>query len=138
MNKRIWKRFAAILLTACLLSGCGLPELKDMFRMEEDSDRFQAEDDDTGEENETVENTSEEISGEVFVAAKSSRPALLNRDAVKEIDTASPAVLPYAVEPDLSNIDNLWQVYLNDEMAEKLVKNGFVVSGNAGAEFFEQ
>ena len=45
MNKRIWKRFAAILLTACLLSGCGLPELKDMFRMEEDSDRFQAEDD---------------------------------------------------------------------------------------------
>lgn len=49
----------------------------------------------------------------------------------------TPCVEPYTVEPDLSNIDNLWQFYLSDENADKLVQNGFVVYGYAGREFFE-
>ncbi|MCH5258228.1 MAG: DUF3160 domain-containing protein [Lachnospiraceae bacterium] len=48
-----------------------------------------------------------------------------------------PCVEPYAVESDLSNIDNLWQFYLTDEVADKLARNGFVVYGHAGREFFE-
>lgn len=43
----------------------------------------------------------------------------------------------YTVEADLSNIDNLWQYYLNDEIKDKLVQNYFVVCGDAGNEFFE-
>ena len=43
----------------------------------------------------------------------------------------------YMVEPDLSNMDNLWQYYLEDEMKEKLAQNYFVVCGDAGNEFFE-
>lgn len=49
----------------------------------------------------------------------------------------TPCVEPYAVESDLSNIDNLWQFYLTDEVADKLARNGFVVYGYAGREFFE-
>lgn len=51
--------------------------------------------------------------------------------------SVTPSVEPYTVEPDLSNIDNLWQFYLEDEVQEKLVQNGFVVCGDAGNEFFE-
>lgn len=43
----------------------------------------------------------------------------------------------YTVEADLSNIDNLWQYYLEDDIKDKLAQNYFVVCGNAGDEFFE-
>lgn len=69
------------------------------------------------------------------------RPQLVTPSASDAADLASlgvtPCVEPYTVEPDLSNIDNLWQFYLDDEVKEKLVENGFVVFGNAGREFFQ-
>ena len=49
----------------------------------------------------------------------------------------TPGVEPYTVEPDLSNIDNLWQFYLDDAMKEMLAENGFVVRGAAEREFFQ-
>lgn len=49
----------------------------------------------------------------------------------------TPGVEPYTVEPDLSNIDNLWQFYLDDAMKEMLAENGFVVCGAAEREFFQ-
>lgn len=52
--------------------------------------------------------------------------------------SVTPSVEPYTVEPDLSNVDNLWQFYLTDEVQEKLAQNGFVVCGEAGSEFFNQ
>lgn len=60
-------------------------------------------------------------------------------DAVYKTRNAyvTPCVEPYAVESDLSNVDNLWQFYLTDEVADKLARNGFVVYGYAGREFFE-
>ena len=49
----------------------------------------------------------------------------------------TPCVEPYTVEPDLSNIDNLWQCdYLNDEQKAMLAENGFMVYGRNN-EFFE-
>lgn len=69
------------------------------------------------------------------------RPQLVTPSASDAADLAAlgvtPCVEPYTVEPDLSNIDNLWQFYLDDEVKEKLVENGFVVFGNAGREFFQ-
>lgn len=106
--------------------------------MEDSSDRFQSEEDEADEDDEAGAETEEVPSGEVLAPSESSRPMLLNLEAMEETDMVSPNVAPYAVEPDLSNIDNLWQVYLSDEAAEKLAENGFVVSGSAGAEFFEQ
>ena len=48
-----------------------------------------------------------------------------------------PCVEQYAVMPDLSNIDNLWQFYLGDDILAKLAQNGFVVTSNSDNEFFE-
>lgn len=58
-------------------------------------------------------------------------------ETIEEIGV-TPCVAPYTVEPDLSNIDNLWQFYYDDDVREKLVKNGFVVREGGGSEFFEQ
>lgn len=143
MKKKIWRQLLAAMIAVCLLTGCGLANLKDMFRMNEDSDRFQTEEDEededgVDEDSESEAETEEMLSDDVAEQAVNSRPMLLSLNAMKEEDMVSPNVAPYTVEPDLSNIDNLWQVYLSDEATEKLVKNGFVVSGSGGAEFFEQ
>ena len=69
------------------------------------------------------------------------RPQLVTPSASDAADLealgVTPCVEPYTVEPDLSNIDNLWQFYLDDAVKEKLVENGFVVFGNAEREFFQ-
>ncbi|MDE7477243.1 MAG: DUF3160 domain-containing protein, partial [Lachnospiraceae bacterium] len=67
-------------------------------------------------------------------------PMLIQTAVQKEAGTITPSVEPYTVDADLGNVENLWQFYAlqqNKEMADKLAKNGFVVSGNAGTEFFE-
>ena len=65
------------------------------------------------------------------------RPSLAGNVETGDENSVAPCVEPYTVMPDLSNVDNLWQFYLEDGMAEKLAQNGFVVSGSAGGEFFE-
>ncbi len=57
--------------------------------------------------------------------------------AANEDIGVTPCVAPYTIEPDLGNIDNLYQFYLDDDQREKLAQNGFVVFGDAGREFFE-
>ncbi len=66
-----------------------------------------------------------------------SRPMLIKYSIDREDDTVIPCVEKYEISPDLSNIYNQNKFYLQDEMADMLVKNGFVVFGNAGSEFFE-
>ncbi len=56
---------------------------------------------------------------------------------MRDTDMA-PCVEPYSIAPDLGNVDNLWQFYLEDGMKDKLAQNGFVVCGNAGNEFYEE
>lgn len=64
-------------------------------------------------------------------------PFAVKNAAADEDIGVTPCVEPYTIAPDLSNIDNLYQFYLDDEQREKLSQNGFVVSGDAGREFFE-
>ncbi len=67
------------------------------------------------------------------------RPQLLAGTGSADLEQLgiTPCVEPYTVEPDLSNIDNLWQFYLYDEVKEKLAENGFVVFGAGEREFFQ-
>lgn len=67
----------------------------------------------------------------------SGRPMLIKTAAPGDEVSAQASVDPYAVQPDLSNIDNLWQFYLGDARISKLVQNGFVVDSSGGSEFFE-
>lgn len=49
----------------------------------------------------------------------------------------TPSITPYTVEPDLSNIDNLWQYeYLGDSQKELLAQNSFMICSQSN-EFFE-
>ena len=132
--KRLKKLIAAVLVTA-LLCGCGAHG---------DGNKTDSSD-------EPVTSEAAEASGEVTPEkekeetaalgngsmAVGERPFLMGADAGRKESDVVPCVESYTVEPDLSNVDNLWQFYLEEGMAEKLSENGFVVSGFAGNEFFE-
>ncbi|MDE7341479.1 MAG: DUF3160 domain-containing protein [Lachnospiraceae bacterium] len=65
------------------------------------------------------------------------RPFLVKSGDEQAVDMAAPSVEAYTVAPDLSNVDNLWQFYLQDGFKTQLAENGFVVFGEAGFEFYE-
>lgn len=64
------------------------------------------------------------------------RPVFVQRTQSSQ-SGVTPCVGAYTIAPDLSNVENLGQFYLQEGEAAKLVQNGFVVSGVAGSEFFE-
>ena len=80
-------------------------------------------------------NTASPVSGSIDVLLE--KPLLINHGTENAALIVTPCAKTYFIAPDLSNIDNLRQFYLEEEAAEKLAKNGFVVYGDAGREFFE-
>lgn len=113
MNKK-QRPIMAVLLMISLLCGCAAQ------RQENESEEAVSEE---------AADTSEKIIGE--------RPLLIKTMAKDEENGVIPCVEKYIIEPDMSNIENLWQVYLEGEAADKLIQNGFVVCQSAGSEFFE-
>lgn len=65
------------------------------------------------------------------------RPFLVRSGDEQAADMAVPSVEAYTAAPDLSNVDNLWQFYLQDGFKAQLAEDGFVVFGEAGFEFYE-
>ncbi len=65
------------------------------------------------------------------------RPSLIGSMETEDAGNVVPCVEPYTIAPDLSNVDNLFQFYFEEETAQKLAQNGFVVYADAGREFFE-
>lgn len=65
------------------------------------------------------------------------RPTLLKDSVENEESAVEWNAGQYTINPDLSNVENLWQFSMVEEMREKLAQNGFTVGGNAGDEFFE-
>lgn len=140
MRKKRWMGMAlALVLFAGSLSACA----------EQAAENSDAGPEDTNSQTVNMEDVDkpvdgqEEGNGESTVADKKEpavigdRPMLRGNAPVEETSVV-PCVKAYSVSPDLSNIDNLWQFYLQDEMVDKLAKNGFVVCGVSGNEFFEQ
>ncbi len=125
MKTNLWKPLVASVLTAALLGACAAQP-------------------DTA-KNPTPIPESSVPSPESSVSSPESgaqpltlmRPALLDAADTPDSLQVTPCVEPYAAEPDLSNLDNLWQFYLPDEMIGKLAQNHFAVWDNAGKEFYE-
>lgn len=141
------KRRTGIILVLALLVG----SLSACGKRGQESDGVKAEqegnvagtDEESGREENKEASSSEEnaTNGTEGLSVTNARPTLLGDmdAALAEAENVVPCVEPYTVSPDLSNIDNLWQFsYIQEEMADKLAKNGFVVCGDAGSEFFEQ
>ena len=142
------KGSALIFLTiAGLLGGCAvrnqpdIPGVPEQAGQEEPAPSDVSTEQDTSVPADTADIPSPLMSGQ--------RPSLISNiessietKADTETDAADaghvvPCVESYTIAPDLSNIDNLFQFYLAEDMADKLSQNGFVVYGDAGREFFE-
>ncbi|MFG6369729.1 MAG: DUF3160 domain-containing protein [Lachnospiraceae bacterium] len=124
------RQFLAVVSMISMLGGCAAPEQSAEIP-------FSTEVEDIVDASSTEPEKTVEI---VEKAAIGARPMLIQTSIKTENDNTIPKVSPYTVSSDLSNIDNLWQFYnlqQGGEIADKLAKNGFVVTGNAGAEFFE-
>lgn len=140
MRKKRWMGMAlALALFAGTFSACaeqaaensdvGLEDANGQTVKTEDADKL-----DPGQEEGNAESSAVEKKEPVVIG---DRPLFCGSTLLEEVSVV-PCVEVYTISPDLSNIDNLWQFYLQDEMADKLSKNGFVVCGNSGNEFFEQ
>lgn len=149
MKKRSMAILLTVALTAGALSGCGGQSRGNGEQEWSESEAEEPEAvpvDEPGDETEqTVGDTAEQQEqagadtageGDSFFPTFDG-PFSVKNAAVNEEIGVTPCVAPYTIEPDLSNIDNLYQFYLDDDQREKLVQNGFIVFGDAGREFFE-
>ena len=140
------KRGIAVLMTVSLLVGslcaCGVKEQPEESGVIQEN--APSEENDTAEDD-VVPETGDEAASGVTEPDEDGELSDCERDGlyvgdielkVREADV-TPSVPLYAVEPDLSNVDNLDQFYLMDEVMDKMVQNGFVVCGESGHEFFE-
>lgn len=134
-RKRSWKRTAALMLSVSMLGGCAVQKPAEKETNPVDTE--------TSVSIETEQQSSEQASNtekqpnDLYVGE---RPTLIQTAMRSETIRVTPNVEPYTVDADLGNVENLWQFYglqQNHDMADKLAKNGFVVCGDAGREFFE-
>lgn len=131
MMKGRVQKVLALMLTVSLFTACAAPKQEDDKESREpqtqQSSTPSSAQDDT-KESEDPESAVHLVTGE--------RPALVKAD-MREEAGVTPCVAPYTVAPDLSNVENLEQFYLEEDLAAKLAQNGFVVCGEAGSEFFQ-
>ncbi len=85
---------------------------------------------------ETPEDAEEKNSDDMNLTSEVNRNFLI-KDLGDSLPEYVPSVADYQVSADLSGIDNMDQVYLQDQMKEKLAKNLFVVTEPYGNEFFD-
>ncbi|MDE6220118.1 MAG: DUF3160 domain-containing protein, partial [Lachnospiraceae bacterium] len=137
--KRKWKQAVAMALAVSMLGGCAVQKSEeketDSVGMEQSADKASSMSQ-TEQGNEVSSETGEQQNA-LYAGA---RPLLMQTTVQSDSVSVTPNVAPYTVDADLGNVGNLWQFYAlrqNQEMADKLAKNGFVVCGSAGAEFFE-
>lgn len=133
MIHKKWKQFIVLSLVISLLCGC---TMRSQEGNAESSDEERVQNAEEGSEPEA--DASEKAAGnEDVTAAAGERPLLVNTSAGNDESGVVPCVEEYTINEDLSNVDNLWQFYLEEGQMQKLSQNGFVVCGDAGREFYE-
>lgn len=136
--RKTGKRMAALILAVSMLGGCATPgtqETPETSAAGEAAQEQAAQDVSAAQTGVSTDMTTYESN---LYAGE--RPFLIHTAEKSEIADITPCVEPYTLEPGLGNVDNLWQIYAlqqGGEMADKFTKNGFVVCGTAGSEFFE-
>ena len=134
-----YKKLTAILLAVSLLGGCAAPAQPNGNEAST-AQTQQSEEVSTTEETQPKNDTSSETTEVSLNLYMGRRPMLIGSLPQSVSENITPQVAQYSVEPDLSNIENLGQFYINEddpEFIQKLAQNGFVVAGDAGNEFFE-
>lgn len=129
-KRKTGERIFALVLTAGILAGCGMSGLDgdELIRFEENTEESDAE---------TESEAANGNQGLHPAGSEIQRPMLLNMESLEDAETVTPGAIPYTIEPDLGNVENLWQFYMEDDLKAALAKNGFIVWGDGGAEFYE-
>lgn len=147
------KKLLTFVLVISILSGCAMQEPEEVTKKHTQSEEVEvtkdekADDSSTGKKSirdllqekigERKQEKEQEGTQEASELYTNTRPTLIKTVEESKLSDITPCVTPYTVEEGLSNVENLWQFYLQENMTEKLVENGFVVFGEAGNEFFE-
>jgi len=139
------KKVVALAMAVSMLGGCAVqtaPETeKGSTKTEQAGDTDTASSvEQTEQDTEVSVEASSETGGQQNALYAGSRPLLIQTASQDDAVSVTPSVTPYTVDADLGNVENLWQLYAlqdNQKIAEKLAKNGFIVCGSAGTEFFE-
>lgn len=133
MKKKKIRQAVAALLVVGMLGGCAMP---DFSKVEWGSPVSGTDESGSSEEQKGQTEAEGGIEKEPQ-AFDINRPFLVSTAAQENVEEAAAHVEAYSIDPDLGNIINNDQFYLQDGAREKLVQNGFVVMGTAGSEFFE-
>lgn len=137
------RRTIALAMAVSMLGGCAVPKAPESETVPERTEQNTDTKTDTVssvEQTEQGTEVSSETGEQQNALYAGSRPQLIQTSLQGSAVSVTPSVAPYTVDVDLGNIENLWQFYAlrdNQEIAAKLAKNGFVVCGSAGTEFFE-
>lgn len=141
VKKRKYRKLLAAVLAVSLLGGCATPTQPDGNGTSASETQVQQETEQPSsvqtQEDQNVSSADTEVMLDLYMGR---RPMLVGSLPQSVSENVTPQVTQYSVEPDLTNIVNLNQFYFSEEDAEltqKLAKNGFVVAGDAGNEFFE-
>lgn len=140
MTESKCRQITAVLLSISLLTACAAKETGSADNIEQSSavsEQDVAESSGTQKEQEAQDSSQEETSSEAQAGLLEGKRPQLIADTSADSVTFTPCVEPYTIAPDLSNVENLWQFYFEDEMIPILSENGFVVCGDAGREFYE-
>ena len=121
------RQIVALLVTAAMLTGCGAVQNQDVV-----SEQTKTQEETQTESVEKIQSKADTAT-EYSVIGQRSRLISTTADSSENI---SPAADSYTLEKDLSNVDNLWQFYLDDKMTELLAKNSLPASSLTTKPFF--
>ena len=137
MRKRKGRQVIALLLSLSLLTACAAKEAENGSDVNHDTASSEQHETSSADTQAAPDGKVAKISPEVYVGLQDGkRPQLIVDMGAGSVDV-TPCVELYEIAPDLSNVENLWQFYFEDETASMIAENGFVVCGDAGREFFQ-
>ncbi|MDE6750021.1 MAG: DUF3160 domain-containing protein [Lachnospiraceae bacterium] len=147
MIKRRMKKVLAVVLATSILTACGVKQPDNSAdNISTEQNTYTSSENASNQEVDTSTNVltnpaddeSTDTDRTISEPFANGRPLLIRGVSYNDEIDVTPCVAEYSIESDLSNITNLEQFYIPDERAEKLAKNGFVVYGSAGFEFYEE
>ncbi len=151
MKKNILKKrleqITALLLSICMLSACAMSKPTDEDNTQGSQNASTSETTQNGSTQSETDKTapqdtpdSDAPSGAADMDGASfaiDRPALIEEFPTSSETAVTPSIEAYTVAPDLSNVTNLQQFYLPEQLTALLAKNGFAVREAYSREFFE-
>lgn len=147
MKKR-HKQITALLLAVCMLSACATNKPAGEYNTQDtqssptkneasQNESTQDETAKTAPQDTPDSNTPSDDADTASGSFVMDRPILIEEFPTGSEATVTPCIEAYTVAPDLSNVTNLEQFYIDEQLTALLAENGFAVRNAYSREFFE-